>query len=65
MCKAFEDYKEEGRREGEQAGRKNGELSMAIKMVKNLMKNRKMTFEEAADVLEIPERMKGKMKTMV
>ena len=38
---------------------------MMTKMVKNLMKNQKITFEEAAGVLEIPKRMLGKMKAMV
>ena len=35
------------------------------KMIKNLMKNQKITFEEAAGVLEIPEKMQGKLKAMV
>ena len=76
MCKAIEDMKrderregrregrEEGRREGREEGRKNGEIMMA-KMLKNLMKNQKITFEEAVAVLEIPKRMQGKMKAMV
>jgi len=61
MCKAFDDYKEEGRQEG----RRSGELAMAIKTVKNLMKNQKITFEEAVNFLEIPKRMQGKMRSMI
>ena len=65
MCKAFEDYKEEGRREGERVGRKTGEMEMALKNVKNLMKNQKVTFEQAVVILEIPKKMQGKMKALV
>jgi len=65
MCKAFEDYKEEGRYEGRREGRKSGELTMALKSVKNLMKNQKITFEEAVAFLEIPKRMQGKIQTML
>ena len=61
MCKAFDDYKEEGRKEG----RKEGELSMALKNVKKLMKKQKLTFEQAVAVLEISKKMQGKMKAMV
>ena len=43
VCKAFEDYKEEGREEGKQ--------EMAIEMINNLMKSQKVTFEVAADML--------------
>lgn len=64
MCQAIEEMKRDERREGRREGRKNGELMMA-KMVKNLMKNQKITFEEAVVVLEIPKKMQGKMKTMV
>ena len=69
MCKAIEELKRderrEGRREGREEGRKSGEVMMAIKNVKNLMKNQKITFEEAVAVLEIPKRMQAKMKNMV
>jgi len=69
MCKAIEDMKRderrEGRYEGRREGRKSGELTMALKSVKNLMKNQKITFEEAVAFLEIPKRMQGKIQTML
>jgi len=73
MCKAIEDMKRderregrrEGRQEGRQEGRKSGELAMALKNVKNLMKNQKITFDEAVAFLEIPKRMQGKMQSMI
>ena len=45
MCQAFEDYKEEGKREGEVLALKTA--------VNNLMKNQKVTFETAAEMLGI------------
>ena len=61
MCKAFDDYKEEGRREGKREGRREGkregrregEMQALTTVVKNLMKNQQITFEVAAEVLEI------------
>ena len=57
MCQAFEDYKEEGRREGE--------LKMALKNVKNLMKKKKMNFEEAADILGITQGMQKELANLM
>ena len=65
MCKAIEDMKRDERQEGRREGRQSGELAMAIKTVKNLMKNQKITFEEAVTFLEIPKRMQGKMRSMI
>ena len=65
MCQAFEDYKEDGRRLGLKQGRKEGELLMALKMVKNLMRKKKMSFEEAADILGITKKMQKNLQTLV
>lgn len=73
MCKAIKDIKRderregrrEGRLEGRREGRQSGELAMALKNVKNLMKNQKITFEDAVAFLEIPKRLQGKMKSMI
>ena len=57
MCQAFEDYKEEGRREGKREGkregRREGEVLALKTAVNNLMKNQKVTFETAAEMLGI------------
>lgn len=61
MCQAFEDYKEDGRklglkqgrREGKKEGKREGELMALKKVVKNLMKNQKITFEEAVKMAGI------------
>ncbi len=47
MCKAFEEYREEGRKEGKRAG----ELSMALQNIKSLMKKQNLSFDDAADLL--------------
>ena len=64
MCKAFEDYKEDGRKLGLKQGREEGEVMMA-KMVKNLMRNKKVSFEEAADILGITKKMQKKLTTLI
>ena len=57
MCKAFDDHKEEGRREGE--------LEMALKLVKNLMKSQKVSFEDAVKMLGISKRRQKKLSTLI
>lgn len=57
MCKAFDDYKEEGKREGEQ--------EMALKLVKNLMKSQKVNFDVATEILGISKRRKKKLRTLM
>lgn len=57
MCKAFDDYKEEGRREGE--------LGMALMLVKNLMKSQKVSFEEAVNMLGISKSRQKKLSTLM
>ena len=53
MCQAFEDYKEEGRREGE---------LLALKIaIKNLMRNQKVTFETAAEMLGVSKSKQKKL----
>ena len=53
MCQAFEDYKEEGKREGEVLALKTA--------VNNLMKNQKVTFETAAEMLGISKSTQKKL----
>ncbi|MBR4981279.1 MAG: Rpn family recombination-promoting nuclease/putative transposase [Lachnospiraceae bacterium] len=69
MCQAFEDYKEDGRREGRKEGRregkKEGKQEMALKMVKNLMRKQKISFEEAANILGITKRMQKELTTLI
>ena len=73
MCQAFEDYKEEGRREGKREGRREGKREgrregrregevLALKTaVNNLMKNQKVTFETAAEMLGISKSTQKKL----
>lgn len=57
MCQAFEDYKEDGRREGE---------LMALKrVVINLMKKQKMSFEEAVELLGISKSKQKRLQTLI
>ena len=65
MCQAFEDYKEDGRREGRKEGRREGELTMALKMMKNLMRKQKLSFEEAAHILGITKKMQKELTTLI
>ena len=69
MCKAFDDYKEEGRREGERKGRREGrregEIQALTTVVKNLMSNQKVTFEVAAEVLGISKGKQKKIKPLI
>ena len=57
MCQAFEDYKEEGRREG----KREGEVLALKTAVNNLMKNQKVTFETAAEMLGISKSTQKKL----
>ena len=61
MCQAFEDYKEEGRREGKREGRREGEVLALKTAVNNLMKNQKVTFETAAEMLGISKSTQKKL----
>lgn len=71
MCQAFEDYKEDGRREGfklgqqkgECKGRKTGELLALKTVVRNLMKNQSVSFEEAVAMLGISKTKQKKLQT--
>ena len=47
MCKAWDDHKERGRREGRQEEKAEN--------LKCIMKNLKITIQQAMDILEIPE----------
>ena len=53
VCKAFEDYKEEGKQE------------MAIEMIRNLMKSQKVSFEIAANMLGLSKSSQKKIKTLI
>ena len=57
ICQAFEDYKEEGRREG----KREGEVLALKTAVNNLMKNQKVTFETAAEMLGISKSTQKKL----
>ena len=55
MCKAFEDYKEEGRQEVE---------IEIVDMIKNLMKNQEISFDTATELLGISKNKKKKLSTL-
>ena len=57
LCKAFDDYKEEGRREGEQ--------EMALKLVKQLMKNQEVSFDVAVKMLGISKSRKKQLSALM
>ena len=61
MCKAFDDYKEEGRREG----RQEGEMKALKTVVKNLMSSQKITFEEAVKMLKISKNKQKELRTLI
>ena len=69
MCKAFEDYKEDGRqlglKQGRREGKKEGELMMALKLVKNLMRKKKLSFDEATKYLAISKKLKNELMTLI
>lgn len=56
MCKAFDDFKEEGRREIE--------LEM-VKMIKNLMRNQEVSFDVAIKMLGISKGRKKKLSRLM
>lgn len=57
VCKAFDDYRKEGRREGK--------LEMGVKLVKNLMNNQKVTFETAVEMLGISKREQKQLRSLI
>ncbi len=61
MCQAFEDYKEEGRLEG----RSEGEISAFRHSIEKVMKKMQMTFEEAAEFLELPKTEQKKLQILM
>ena len=61
MCKAFEDYKEDGR----QKGRIEGEWITLKEVVRNLMKNQKISFDEAVKMLGISKSKQKKLRTLI
>lgn len=69
MCQAFEDYKEDGRKlglkQGRKEGKREGELIALKKVVKNLMKNQKITFEEAVKLLGISPNKQKELATLI
>ena len=65
MCKAFDDYREEGKREGMREGKREGMQEMAIEMIRNLMKNQKITFEVAAEMTGIPKGKQKQIKNLI
>lgn len=65
LCKAFDDYKEEGRREGKREGKLKGEQEMALKLVKNLMKNQEVSFEVAVKMLGISKSRQKQLSALM
>ena len=65
MCKAFDGYKEEGRREGKREGKREGEIQALTTVVKNLMKNQKITFEVAVELLGISGSKQKIIKSLI
>ncbi len=73
MCQAFEDYKEEGRQAGLEEGRLfgleegriEGEIFMALGNVKNLMKNMKVSYEEAVNILGISKKIQKEIGLLI
>lgn len=61
MCKAFDDHKEEGKREG----RREGEQEMALKLVKNLMKTQKVSFDIAVKMLGISKNRQKELRPLI
>ena len=61
MCKAFDDYKKEGKREG----KREGMQEMAIEMIRNLMKNQKVSFEVAAEMTGISKGKQKQLKSLI
>ena len=61
MCKAFDDHKEEGRREG----KRKGEQEMAIKLIKNLMKTQKVSFDIAVKMLGISKNKQKELRPLI
>ena len=57
MCKAFEDYKEEGREEGREEGQ--------LRAIRVIMKNLKLNVEEAMKLLEIEEEDREKYRSVI
>ncbi len=73
MCKAFEDYKEEGREEGLKAGReegreeglKAGREENQLRAIKVIMKNLRLNAEEAMKLLEIEAEDREKYRSAI
>ena len=57
MCKAFEDYKEEGREEGLKAGR--------LESIRLFMKNMNLSVEQVLDILEISGEDREKYRSAI
>ena len=65
LCKAFDDYKEEGRREVKREGRREGEQEMALKLVKQLMENQEVSFDVAVKMLGISKSRKKQLSALM
>ena len=46
-------------------GKREGKQEMAIKMIKSLMKNQKITFEAAADILGVSKSKQKQLRTLI
>ena len=65
LCKAFDDYKEEGRREGRREGKREGEQEMALKLVKRLMENQEVSFDVAVKMLGISKSRQKQLSALM
>ena len=54
MCKAWDDHMERGRREGREEGKREGRYEEKAENLQCIMKNLKVTIQQAMDILEIP-----------
>ena len=57
MCKAFDDYKQEGRKEGE--------IQTLKTVIENLIKNQKITFEVAAEMAGVSKRKQKQLRSLI
>lgn len=54
MCKAIEDMKDDARNEGRVEGRLEGQRNAHLASIRNLMKNKGWSAQEAMDALMLP-----------
>jgi len=55
MCKGLDDWAKEEQEKGEVRGKIEGKIEMLIQNIKSIMNNKKLTAEEAMEMLDVPE----------